>query len=840
MDGFVGKPAARLARARGATALSLAAALAVLSLPATCRTGEDPATDALLAQLASPDRDTRFHVTYELGKRRETRVFLALLERVEDPREDEDVRRGALHNLVAGGREPELLPYYLRLLRRPEAWLWNEAAEALVPYGSKAREAVPMLLEGIADREGYRRESAAFALGAVADRSVVPALVETLKGGRNRRAAEALGRLKAAEAVPALVRALHHAEFPQVRERAPWALGEIGARDALPEILRAIPRDGCGGDSMAVLRAVVVARRLDGSLPDWVLQAVHCQLDRSDAACGILAETRDPHFAPMIVERLATEDREQRGSAARALRTLTGQDLGEDYTAWRLWLLRQARGGTLPPEPPELASHVARLRSGDPNAALESVAALGKLGDIRAIPALEALYPRLPDLALDLRAETLRALALLGQRRAVHRLIRLFEDRALPDQRRIVLARLEGIADYRVRELVDYHSACPPPELVPTLLRVAGSVFRSQGFFGGGPGSFTLHLAEKALYAPEESSPWREAAEALSAIYGIELLPRDARDASEARHQAQRRWAAFVVPACLERIVAKPDPNDKRGGFENDRANFAAAALEERAGYFVPELVALLLDQRPTGDRGFAIPHGYGREFVELPTVADVAFEALRMAEWWHVMMKRPPVGKWPLNDQVWDFYVRRLDSANEKESERAAAILAKFEGRRFEELGAARGARVIQVLARVAERRDEGALERGRRDGERVAALVALGRIGGPEARRLCRAVVNSGEPALFGAAAEGLARAGDRLGYDLLAELLGADDYYASGPGRVRRALVELTGQDFGPRDPEVTRSSEAWQEYRRSAQAWRTWWKANRERFGKEFHE
>jgi hypothetical protein len=98
----------------------------------------------------------------------------------------------------------------------------------------------------------------------------------------------------------------------------------------------------------------------------------------------------------------------------------------------------------------------------------------------------------------------------------------------------------------------------------------------------------------------------------------------------------------------------------------------------------------------------------------------------------------------------------------------------------------------------------------------------------------------VNSGEPALFGAAAEGLARAGDRLGYDLLAELLGADDYYASGPGRVRRALVELTGQDFGPRDPEVTRSSEAWQEYRRSAQAWRTWWKANRERFGKEFHE
>jgi hypothetical protein len=98
----------------------------------------------------------------------------------------------------------------------------------------------------------------------------------------------------------------------------------------------------------------------------------------------------------------------------------------------------------------------------------------------------------------------------------------------------------------------------------------------------------------------------------------------------------------------------------------------------------------------------------------------------------------------------------------------------------------------------------------------------------------------VESRDTDLYLAAAEGLARAGDRMGYELLVELLGCATTACGDPDPARRALVELTGQDFGPREIEVEKSRESWEAYRQSLRAWRAWWQANRQRFGREFHD
>ncbi|HUS81479.1 MAG TPA: HEAT repeat domain-containing protein, partial [Armatimonadota bacterium] len=118
-----------------------------------------------------------------------------------------------------------------------------------------------------------------------------------------------------------------------------------------------------------------------------------------------------------------------------------------------------------------------------------------------------------------------------------------------------------------------------------------------------------------------------------------------------------------------------------------------------------------------------------------------------------------------------------------------------------------------------------------------RRAALVTIGRLGGPEARRACRRIVDAGATTLLAAAAEGLARCGDRLGCDLLIALLGDGHSRDHSVSRIRRTLVELTGKDFGPGEQPVRPTPGWWHDYRRSVVRWTNWWQANREGFGRE---
>lgn len=112
----------------------------------------------------------------------------------------------------------------------------EQAASALVAIGTPAYEPLTKALAGAA---WIARKNAAWALGALGNRTAVPLLTRTLHDTEapvRRRGAWALGALDSAEAVTALVDALKDTDAG-VREQVAWALGAIGDRRAVDGLI---------------------------------------------------------------------------------------------------------------------------------------------------------------------------------------------------------------------------------------------------------------------------------------------------------------------------------------------------------------------------------------------------------------------------------------------------------------------------------------------------------------------------------------------------------------------------------------------------------------------------
>jgi HEAT repeat protein len=123
----------------------------------------------------------------------------------------------------------------------------EQAAAALVAIGTPAYEPLTKALAGPA---WIARKNAAWALGALGNRSAIPLLAHALRDAEpavRGRGAWALGALDSSEAVPALVEALKDTD-PGVREQVAWALGAIGDRRAVDGLIGAL------GDSAAGVR----------------------------------------------------------------------------------------------------------------------------------------------------------------------------------------------------------------------------------------------------------------------------------------------------------------------------------------------------------------------------------------------------------------------------------------------------------------------------------------------------------------------------------------------------------------------------------------------------------
>lgn len=121
----------------------------------------------------------------------------------------------------------------------------EQAASALVAIGTPAYEPLTRALAGPA---WIARKNAAWALGALGNRSAIPLLARTLRDAEpavRGRGAWALGALDSSEAVPALVEALKDTD-PGVREQVAWALGAIGDRRAVDGLIGALADSAAG------------------------------------------------------------------------------------------------------------------------------------------------------------------------------------------------------------------------------------------------------------------------------------------------------------------------------------------------------------------------------------------------------------------------------------------------------------------------------------------------------------------------------------------------------------------------------------------------------------------
>ena len=141
----------------------------------------------------------------------------------------------------------------------------EQAASAMVAIGTPAYEPLTKALGGTA---WIARRNAAWALGALGNRSAVPLLSRSLRDTEapvRDRSAWALGALDASEAVPALIEALKDTDAG-VREQVAWALGAIGDRRAVDGLVGALSDSAPGVRKQAAwaLGAIGDSRAVSG------------------------------------------------------------------------------------------------------------------------------------------------------------------------------------------------------------------------------------------------------------------------------------------------------------------------------------------------------------------------------------------------------------------------------------------------------------------------------------------------------------------------------------------------------------------------------------------------
>jgi HEAT repeat protein len=215
----IGKPAARLLvqAAQSNDPLQRWGSLAALG-----ETGDRRALPILLRALRDDNPDVRAIAAASLGRLRYVAAVPQLVRALDDPNERvqahaewalENIGKEALPALLDGAKRPALRLRIFRLLGR-----------------LKSPQAIPILTEGLRDRNPQVRAMAAWALGEIGNRSAVPALRSALNDADpqvRREVALALGKLKAAEVRSELAERLKTDRNEQVRLAAQMALQQL-------------------------------------------------------------------------------------------------------------------------------------------------------------------------------------------------------------------------------------------------------------------------------------------------------------------------------------------------------------------------------------------------------------------------------------------------------------------------------------------------------------------------------------------------------------------------------------------------------------------------------------
>ncbi len=145
-------------------------------------------------------------------------------------------RWGAVAALGETG-DPKAVPILLKALRDEDE---NVRAVAAASLGKlRYARAAHQLVQALADKSERVQAHAEWALENIGERAI-PAIMDGAKRTATKlRAFRLLGRLKAREAVPLLIEGLKDRK-PEIRSMAAWALGEIGDRRAVSALERAL------------------------------------------------------------------------------------------------------------------------------------------------------------------------------------------------------------------------------------------------------------------------------------------------------------------------------------------------------------------------------------------------------------------------------------------------------------------------------------------------------------------------------------------------------------------------------------------------------------------------
>lgn len=163
----------------------------------------EQASRALLVALGSPDPETRLSAASGLAslEREHEKALPVLIEALRVP----DKRSRALESLRGLGRSAApAVPGLIELLADRQSAEWWKVVLALQMIGPESRPAVPALIASLDELPVDEITWPIYALGAIGDRTAIPALEKLAKDGRDERvrekAREAVARIETATA----------------------------------------------------------------------------------------------------------------------------------------------------------------------------------------------------------------------------------------------------------------------------------------------------------------------------------------------------------------------------------------------------------------------------------------------------------------------------------------------------------------------------------------------------------------------------------------------------------------------------------------------------------------
>jgi HEAT repeat protein len=293
--------------------------------------------EGLLSEDPGVRRQT-MEILGQVGEKYKDAVLPKLLEMAKH--QHPQARATALSHLNKFARDPAATQALIRALKDEDKVVRRTAAFALAWRQHVEKEAIPILLESLADSKSSLRRVTISRLGQIGTendqvaRELLHVLDSDEDAGNRIEAASALEKIapRSEEFANDLIKAAKHDGNFEVRVRAMNALGRIGppANAAIPFLITAIKEEHAVPARVAAVRSLVTIAKGDDLVPIFVAALQH---DANGAVRSAAAEslgkigTHAPTAAEALKKSLADKDCSVRIAAAEALSKIDPQNM---------------------------------------------------------------------------------------------------------------------------------------------------------------------------------------------------------------------------------------------------------------------------------------------------------------------------------------------------------------------------------------------------------------------------------------------------------------------------------------------------------------------------------